>query len=844
MKLTKEDLDKVRNIEGFPIGSDEDIIALSRPPYYTACPNPFIKEFIEKNGTSYDEEADDYHCEPFAADVSEGKKDPVYNAHSYHTKVPYKAIMRYILHYTKPGDIIFDGFCGTGMTGVAAQMCGTNNMKIQNEMLGMFDEKQWGARKAILSDLSPAATYISSMYNYKVDVDEFQKIFQKIIKTLENECSWMYETKENNEIYHVNYIVWSDVFICPQCGHEIIFWDVAVDKKTGSVKKSFKCSHCNAMMTKKDCDRAIETVYDDQLDSMVKMSKQVMVLVSYQDSRGEHIKSPSDYDLCVNKKIDNVKLKYWMPIDRMCEGKEARRNDLIGVTHVHQFYKRRNAYILSAAWDAIQKENCDQNMKIALMGIVTGVMQGASRLQRFRLNSTFPNMILSGTLYIGSMVREWNVLDWMRGKFKSILRLKNAINSFKKSDVIISTNSLTDENIIQNDSVDYIFTDPPFGDNLMYSELSYMWESWLKVKTNNRPEAIINTAQKKGVTEYQELMMQCFYQYYRILKPNRWITVEFHNSKNAVWNAIQEGLLRVGFIVADIRTLDKKQGSFKQVQNSSAVKQDLIISAYKPSRKFVNEFNNNAGDVDIVWQFVRQHLEKIPVCLDVNHNKKIDIISERCDYLLFDRMVAYHIVHGIPVPMDAHTFYDGLRQRFVERDGMFFNPDQVNEYDEKRLTMEVEDQQMALFVTDEKNAIAWLHQLLDKTHLSYQEIQPKYLQELHQDKREEIPELLDMLKENFVQDAAGKWYIPDLTDAADLAKLRRKKLLKEFYDSYAAGKQKIKVARQEAIRAGFDDCWAKKDYATIVHVGDRLPEAVLQEDQALLMYYDNASSRV
>ena len=115
MKLTKEDLDKVRNIEGFPIGSDEDIIALSRPPYYTACPNPFIKEFIEKNGTSYDEEADDYHCEPFAADVSEGKKDPVYNAHSYHTKVPYKAIMRYILHYTKPGDIIFDGFCGTGM---------------------------------------------------------------------------------------------------------------------------------------------------------------------------------------------------------------------------------------------------------------------------------------------------------------------------------------------------------------------------------------------------------------------------------------------------------------------------------------------------------------------------------------------------------------------------------------------------------------------------------------------------------------------------------------------------------------------------------------------------------
>ena len=120
-KLTKADIDKVRHIEGFPVGSDEDIITLSNAPYYTACPNPFIEEFIRENGTPYDEETNDYHREPFAADVSEGKNDPIYMAHTYHTKVPYKAIMRYILHYTKPGDVVFDGFCGTGMTGVAAQ---------------------------------------------------------------------------------------------------------------------------------------------------------------------------------------------------------------------------------------------------------------------------------------------------------------------------------------------------------------------------------------------------------------------------------------------------------------------------------------------------------------------------------------------------------------------------------------------------------------------------------------------------------------------------------------------------------------------------------------------------
>jgi hypothetical protein len=109
--------------EGFPIGADEDILSLSDPPYYTACPNPFIEDFIRLYGKPYDEKQDKYSREPFAADISEGKNDPIYNAHSYHTKVPHKAIMRYILHYTEPGDIVFDGFCGTGMTGVAAQTC-------------------------------------------------------------------------------------------------------------------------------------------------------------------------------------------------------------------------------------------------------------------------------------------------------------------------------------------------------------------------------------------------------------------------------------------------------------------------------------------------------------------------------------------------------------------------------------------------------------------------------------------------------------------------------------------------------------------------------------------------
>jgi hypothetical protein len=192
MKLTKEILDKVRDIEGFPIGKDEDIIELSDPPYYTACPNPFINDFIEKYGTPYDEETDDYSVEPYAADVSEGKNDPIYYAHSYHTKVPHKAIMRYILHYTKPGDIIFDGFCGTGMTGVAAQMCGNPDKEFKLKIEQEMGNVEWGARRAILNDLSPAATFIAYNYNTPVDAVEFEKEAKRILGEVEKECGWMY----------------------------------------------------------------------------------------------------------------------------------------------------------------------------------------------------------------------------------------------------------------------------------------------------------------------------------------------------------------------------------------------------------------------------------------------------------------------------------------------------------------------------------------------------------------------------------------------------------------------------------------------------------------------------
>ena len=854
-----------RRIEGFPIARDEDILALSDPPYYTACPNPFIEDFVRLYGKPYDEEGDDYHREPFAADVSESKNGLIYNAHAYHTKVPHKAIMRYILHYTEPGDIVFDGFCGSGMTGVAAHMCASRSAveelgyKVTEDGTVLDEEgrpfSKLGARRAILNDLSPAATFIAYNYNAPVDVDKFEREARRILDEVEAECGWMYETLHHPSpealrkalslleagerpdlasaglpVGRINYTVWSDVFVCPNCLKEVIFQEAAVDKDTGKVRDKFPCPHCRVLLTKTKMERAWVTRYDEALGETIRQAKQVPVLINYSVGKFRYEKAPDAYDLALIKRIEESHIPYWYPTNRVPEGYNTEQPKLShGITHVHHFYTKRNLIVLATFLNRAKR--CPQALLLFNSQLVN-----ISRMNRYRPGVTFPYNPLSGTLYIGSQISEANPFTAYSNK---IIHLTGALGKSNYNVVVISCHSSSTIEI-SSSTVDYIFTDPPFGSNLMYSELNFLWESWLRVFTNNKEEAVINRVQRKGLAEYQEIMTRCFQEYYRVLKPGRWMTVEFHNSQDKVWHAIQEALQKAGFVVADVRTLDKQQGSFKQVTTHGAVKQDLIISAYKPRQSFVERFKLEAGTEQGAWDFVRQHLEHLPVF--VTSKGKAQVILERQSYALYDRMVAYHVQHGVTVPLSAAEFYAGLKQRFPERDGMYFLPHQAAEYDRRRLEVE-EMEQLPLIVTDEQSAIRWLRQELSQRPQTYSELQPKFLQELHKSRHERMPELAEILEQNFLQDERGRWYVPDPAKQTDLEKVREKALLREF-EEYARGRGQLKEFRTEAVRAGFSAAWRQRDYKKIVQVAERLPNSVLQEEPELLMYYDNALDRV
>ena len=906
-----------RQIKGFPLGKDEDILALSDPPYYTACPNPWLDDFIDEwNNFRIKLGADlQYHRKPFAADVSEGRSGLFYDAHSYHTKVPYKAIMRYLLHYTSPGDIVFDGFCGTGMTGVAAQMCSDSETieslgyrvlpdgTIQQKEEIEENKKRWlpfsklGARKAVLNDLSPAASFIAYNYNKPINIQKFKLEAERILSEVEDDIGWMFETfhEDGKHKGKINYIIWSDCYICPICANEIIFWDTAINKVEGRILDDFNCPKCNTVLSKtpanqkreekkqptdrrpiaEKLERSWVTKYDSRLNTTVRIIKQVPVLINYtiKGEKGRFEKKPDQFDFDLLNKIDEFDINYRFPTNRIPKGDKTGEPINRGITHVHHFYTRRNLLFLSALRDKAKNSPIERQLKFLINSYD---LTHSTLMSRIIFKSGGKKPVLtgyqSGTLYIPSLPVEKNIIEGIRNqKLKIILKSLAYVNKHQ----LISTTSSTQISI-PNDSVDYIFIDPPFGNNIMYSELNFLSESWQAVFTNINQEAIENKTQSKTIEDYRRLMTICFKEAYRILKPGRWMTVEFSNTKASVWNNIQTAISEAGFIVANVAALDKKQGSFNAVTNPTSVKQDLVISAYKPNGGFEKRFITEASSEKGVWDFIRTHLKYLPVIK--TQNLEIIAIQDRDPRILFDQLVAYYVRKGYQIPISSKEFQIGLEQRFPERDGMYFLPEQVAEYDKKKMAGSGKDIQVELFVSDESSAIQWLRMNLKEKPQTTSDIHPQFIQETQRawKKSEQQVELSSLLDQNFLcydgkgrvpaqihsylstnfkdmrklekndpilkAKAKNRWYVPNPNEAEDREKIREKSLLKNF-EQYRQSTKKLKIFRLEAMRAGFKKAYQAKDYQTIIDVAQKIPGTLLEEDPKLLMWYDQAVTR-
>jgi len=590
---------------------------------YAPYPNPALARFIE----SQVETKEPHVARPFHDSLAAGKNTHVYDAHTYHTKVPPEAIAQLMEHYTQPGDMILDPFCGSGMTGVAALKTG---------------------RRPILVDLSPAATFIAMNYVSPVNAREYMQAVEKILAVTQGEELEIYGTRcrKCGKRLPLEYMVWSYGLLCQFCGQEFVLWDVARDERPNvresKIKTGFDCPHCGKHLEKRKLQRT--QLYPVQVGYWCCQAGQ-------QEARA----TPDESDLRMIDAVNSAGLpdELWYPKVKLPQGINTRQAIAHGFATVDSLYTTRNLRAVARLWDLARRWP-DKEISTKLMFTVTSLYQRVTRLSEFRFWGGSGNI---ANYNIPMIFNEQNVFKVFARKAKTIGNYFATWREKPQEPFCISTQSATDLAAISNNSIDYIFTDPPFGGNINYSEMNYLWEAWLGVFTDTAREAIINRVQGKTIDEYRELMTQAFQEMHRVLKPGRWLTLVFHNSSADVWSTIQAALAASGFPIAKIQTLDKRHGTFKQFVSENAVGYDLIIHCQKcpedVSPSFAQQFLMTSRAS--VRAFVERLLQQDPDGFVVHylHVRRQDELDSRKLYSLWikERMEA-----GAVVDVDYQEF--------------------------------------------------------------------------------------------------------------------------------------------------------------------------------------------
>lgn len=462
-------------------------------------------------------------------EVRGGKGSVFFRAHSYHTKVPVEGLVRLIEHYTDPGAIVVDPFCGSGQVGVAAELTG---------------------RHAIISDLSPAAVHIARGYTTRVDPTLYRVAAEKVLEDLEDLERQLYGAPDGGR---VEYRVFSDVYQCPTCSTDILFWLEGVDHERGAVSKEVTCPVGHGPFQKAG------------LKWVSSVPVQANVSLPGQKKRMVH-----DLDGVDPTPVDRRDISYWYPTAPWERWREMWRaqHDAQRIVSAADFYTPRNLLALAALWERIGRID-DQGIRDALRFTFTSVVNRASR--RYQWHPLRPTNVLSSTMYIAALNYEFNVFSLLRRKLSTIADLYrqtwNAPGSCE-----VRQGSATSLAWLPDESVDYAFTDPPFGSNIYYGDSSFLWESWLDDSTDIALEAVVNKRVDtshggKDLAGYEMLMTQAVAELARVLRPNAWASLQFHNSDDAVWSAIGRSVEAAGFNVGAAVVMDKGQLSFKGLRH-------------------------------------------------------------------------------------------------------------------------------------------------------------------------------------------------------------------------------------------------------------------------------------
>jgi len=250
-----------------------------------------------------------------------------------------------------------------------------------------------------------------------------------------------------------------------------------------------------------------------------------------------------------------------------------------GLDRVDRFYTPRNLAALSSLWRVIHRVESTE-LAAYLAFAFTSLYQRVTRLSEFRFWGGSGN---TARFNVPFVFNEANVFITFERKARSIRDHLETTAMEYNGAIKVTQGSATNLRQLPNDSIDLIFTDPPFGANINYSEMNILWEAWLGEFTDTTDEAIINRHQQKEIGQYRSLMAQSLAECYRVLRPGHWLLLMFMNSSSKVWAALREGIVDAGFQIRQVDLFDKQHGTFKHFVSDNTAGYDLVLHCWKPA---------------------------------------------------------------------------------------------------------------------------------------------------------------------------------------------------------------------------------------------------------------------
>jgi len=484
------------------------------------------------------------------------RTDAVYNMHGYLTKVPVRAIVPFIEEHCPAGGTVADIFAGSGMTAIAARMSNRN---------------------AIVSDISALGQHICKGYLTEVNGDEFSRIAHDIADRSLEDVGTLYKTVRASDNAEVTLIrtIWSYTYQCATCKGEINYYYAFKTAKWDS--KKMVCPHCSAAFSKKNATWIGEEP----------------VLVVVKGENGKQVEQPiNKTDQRNISQAQRSNILDIIPNSAITPNREMYRRSALkkwNLTETRLFFSPRNATTLFDLWSRINAVQ-DERIKKKLLFAFTAILPRASK--RYQWSHKAPLNAANQNYYIAPVFFEWNIYELFLRKVSAVLKSDAMIfekNTSGSNQEYITCSAHNLEHIADN-SIDYVFTDPPFGSNIYYADMNLFQEAWINTQTNDENEAVIRTAGGKQNKEsqsdrYYQLLSNAFREAYRILKPNGKCSIVFGNSKGEVWSIAQKAIKDAGFTGApdSIKILDKGQRSVKGL-NSGTEKVctlDLIVTVTK-----------------------------------------------------------------------------------------------------------------------------------------------------------------------------------------------------------------------------------------------------------------------